>query len=141
MKCVLIAGLAVCVLGLLLLGWSMFGDHSSFQTGLSHFEGLPPTASDITVYQNRNLSGVLIADFKIAELEFVSFAAEKHWVVQPISGSAFVFQARAFHEGRPNEKKEITDGLYYSRRADNGGGLTAAYDRKDGHAYIDRSSR
>jgi hypothetical protein len=141
MKRVFIIVLALGLLGIVLLGWSMFGDHSRFQTGLGRYEGLPSTASDITVFQNRNISGIFIADFKIAEPDFVSFAVEKHWAVQPISGSVFIFQARAFQESRPNDKKEITDGLYYSQRADNGGGVTVAYDRKDGRAYIDSSSR
>ncbi|MEI7730128.1 MAG: hypothetical protein WCO56_11185 [Verrucomicrobiota bacterium] len=127
--------------GLFLLGWGMFGDHASFQTGLDQYEGLPPKASDITVYQNKNISGIFVADFKITEPDFRSFAAEKHWPVQPISGSTFVFQARAFHEDRANDKKVITDGLVYSQRAANGGGVTVTYDRKDSRAYIDSSSR
>ena len=93
------------------------------------------------MYQKRNISGVFIADFTITEPDLVSFAVQKHWAVQPISGSAFVFQARAFQENRPNDKKEITDGLYYSQRAGNGGGITVAYDRKDSRGYIDSSSR
>jgi len=141
MKRVLTIVLMLGLLGVVLLGWSMFGDHSGFQTGLGRYEGLPPTASDITIYQNRNISGIFIADFKLSEPDFLSFAAEKHWAIQPISGSAFVFHARAFQEGRPNDKKEITDGLYYSQRAGNGGGVTVAYDRKDSRAYIDNSSR
>ena len=119
----------------------MFGDRSSFQTGLDRYEGLPHTASDITIYENKNMSGVFIADFKIAERDFVSFAATQHWSLEPISGSASVFQAKAFHEGRSNDKKEISDALYYSKRAGNGGGVTVAYDRKDGRGYIDSSSR
>jgi len=129
------------LLGVLFLGWAMFGDHSSFQTGLGRYEGLPPKASDITVYRDQNISGTFVADFKIPEPDFLSFAAEKHWAIQPITGSESVFQARAFQESRPNDKREITDGLYYSKRAANGGGVTVAYDRKGGRAYIESSSR
>lgn len=141
MKRALIAGFVVVVLAIVLVGWSMFGDHSSFEAGLASYEGLPAGASDIVVYRNRNISGVFLADFKIQEPEFVAFAKGKQWQLQPISESTFVFQARAFHEGRPNDKKAIADGLYYSLRASNGGGVTAAYDRSDGRAYIDSSSR
>jgi hypothetical protein len=129
------------MLGLLLLGWAMFGDHSTFQTGLANYEGLPEKASDITVFRDRNISGQFVADFRIAEPEFVAFSKERNWAVQPITNPESVFHARAFHEGRPNNKKEISDGLYYSRRAANGGGVTVAYDRKDGRAYIQSSSR
>lgn len=129
------------LLGVVLLGWMMFGENASFQTGLSSYEGLPQAASDITVYRNANISGNVVVDFRISEPDFVSFAAEKHWAVQPISGAEFVFHAEAFREGRPNDKKEISDGLYYAQRASNAGGVTAAYDRKDSRAYIQSSSR
>jgi len=141
MKRIVVSCVGLTVIGVLALGWAMFGDRSSFQTGLDRCEGLPQTASDITIYEAKNISGVLIADFKIAEHDFVSFAATKHWSLEPISNSASVFQAKAFHEGRSNDKKEITDGLYYSKRAANGGGVTVAYDRKSGRGYIDSSSR
>ena len=141
MKRFVIGCLCLIAVGFLLLGWAMFGDRSSFQTGLDRYEGLPNTASDITIYENKNMSAIFIADFKIAEHDFVSFAATQHWSLEPISGSASVFQAKAFREGRANDKKEIIDGLYHSKRAANGGGVTAAYDRKDGRGYIDSSSR
>lgn len=141
MKRALIVVLVLAGLGLLLSGWVMFGDHSSFQTGLSYYDGLPSTASDITVYRNPNISGVFAADFKISESDFASFVAGKHWSVQSISGSEVVFQASDFHERRPSATKEISDGLYYSLRTGNGGGTTIAYDRKDGRAYICISSR
>src|SRR5438045_854967 len=130
MKRILIGCLALSVIGFVLVGWITFGDRSSFQLGLAAYEGLPHTASDITIYQEKNISGVYVADFKIAEADFVSFATDKGWALQPITGSAAVFQANAFQEARPNDKKEITDGLYYSKRAPNGGGVTVAYDRK-----------
>ena len=141
MKRIVVVCFCLIVVGFLVLGWAMFGDRSSFQTGLDRYRGLPLSSSDITIYENRNMSGVFIADFRIAEHDFVSFAATRGWSLEPISGSAFVFQAKAFHEGRPNDKKEIIDGLYYSKRAANGGGVTVAYDRKNGRAYIERSSR
>src|SRR5580765_197108 len=141
MKRAIIIILGLAVAAVLVLGWCMFGDHSEFHTGVANYEGLPAAASDITVYQNRNISGAFVMDFRISESNFVTFAREKHWDVKPISGSESAFQAKAFHEGRPNDKKEITDGLFYSQRAANGGGITAAYDRQTGRAYIDSSSR
>ena len=136
--------LTVCVLvilSVLSLHWVMFGDRSSFATGLPNLNGLPKEASDITVYQNKNISGVFLADFRIPEKDLVTFGIAHNWDLRPVSGSVSVFHANAFHERRPNERKEISDGLYYSKRVNNGGGVTVAYDRKEGRAYIDRSSR
>ena len=141
MKRIFIIILGIGVVVVLLLDRGMFGDHSSFQTGLTWYDGLPAAASDITIYHNRNISGAFIADFKISESDFVAFAQEKHWDVQPISGPVSVFQAKAFHERRRNDELEITDGLFYSQRAANGGGITAAYNRRNGRAYIQSSSR
>jgi len=141
MKRIIVGSFCLILVGFLVLSWAMFGDRPSYQTGLARHERLPNTASDITIYQNKNMSGVFIADFNIAEHDFVSFAAEQHWFLQPISGSVSVFHATAFHEGRPNDKKEIIDGLYYSKRAANGGGVMVVYDRKNGRGYIDSSSR
>ena len=75
MKRIVVGCFCLMVVGFLVRGWAMFGDRSSFQTGLDRYKGLPPTASDITIYENRNMSGVFIADSKIAEHDFVSFAA------------------------------------------------------------------
>ena len=141
MKRIVVGCVCLIVVCVLVLCWAMFGDRSSFLTGLDSYEGLPYTASDSTIYRNKNMSGVFIADFRISEHDFVSFAAEQHWFLQPISGSVSVFHATAFHEGRPNDKKEIIDGLYYSKRAANGGGVMVVYDRKNGRGYIDSSSR
>ena len=141
MKRLLIIVLAFGIAAVLLLGWSMFGDHASFHKGLRQYEGLPAAASDITVYQDKNISGTFVAHFKISEPDFIAFAQEKHWGVKPISDPESVFQPEAFQDRHPNDKKDITNGLFYSQRAANGGGITAAYDRESGRAYIDSSSR
>lgn len=125
----------------LLLNWEMFGDHSSFQKGLAKYEGVPSTASDITVYENKNISGSFVADFKIAEADFLAFAREKHWGVKPIEGSAWVFHAEAFQIKNPNDKKRIRDGWFCSQPDPEKEWMEAAYDRSSGRAYIFRSSR
>src|SRR6266516_1197030 len=106
MKRIVVGCFVLIAVGFLVLGWAMFGDRSSFHTGLDRYEGLPHTASDISIYAGKNSSGVFSADFKIAENDFVSFAATRHWSLEPISGSASVFEAKAFHERRTNKKKE-----------------------------------
>jgi hypothetical protein len=141
MKRIFLTALALGVTAVLFLAWSMFGDHSSFYTGLKQHEKVPSSGSDITIYQNQNISEIFAADFRISEPNFLSFAREKHWDVQPISGSVFVSQAATLHEGQPNDKKLITDGWLYSKRAPTGAGITIAYDRPSGRAYIESSSR
>lgn len=96
MKRVVIIVFGFGLLGIVLLGRTMFGDHSSFQAGLSSYEGLPSAASDITIYRNNDISGSFVADFKISEPDFVSFAAQKHWPVQPISSAEEVFNPPSF---------------------------------------------
>jgi hypothetical protein len=136
------ASLVLIVLAILsFLFWISFRNQISFASGLSSYEGLPSTASDITVFQNKNVNGIFVADFQIVESNFVAFAAEKTWSLQPITNAEFVFQAKAFHDGKPNEKLEITDGLFYSKRAENGGGITVAYDRKSGRGFIENNNR
>jgi hypothetical protein len=141
MKRVLITVLVLGVSGFLLLNWLLFGDRSSFQSGLAQYTDLPAAASDITVYQQRNITDQFAADFIITETDFVSFAAENQWALEPITNSARIFYARAFHRGEPNDTKDLTNGLYYSKRAANGGGITVAYDRDGGRGYIERASR
>jgi hypothetical protein len=133
--------LALSVGLMVLLNWAMFGDHSSFQKGLAKYEGVPATASDITVYENKNISGVYVADFKISEADFLAFAREKHWGVKPIDGAAWVFQAEAFQIKNPNDKKKIHNGWFCSQPNAEGHWIEAAYDLRSGRAYIYRSSR
>lgn len=119
----------------------MFGRNESYQTGLSSYTGLPPTASDITIFMNRNITGTVIADFKITENDFVAYAKEKSWSLQPITAPKKIRHAQAYHEGRFAEHKEITDGLYYERREADGGGTTLMYDRATSRAYIYETAR
>ena len=121
--------------------WSIFADHTLYKEGLSSFDGLPSSASDISVSRNQNISGLFVSDFRIAESDFVSFAVSNHWDLQTIAGSAYVYEARALKDGTVRAKKEITNGWFFSRRNDSGAGVDVAYDRKDGRAYVNRSSR
>jgi hypothetical protein len=125
----------------LLLNWAMFGDHSSFQKGLAKYEGVPATASDITVYENKNISDRYVAEFKISEADFLAFAREKNLGNKPIAGSASVYQAEAVHNGRPNDKKRIHDGWFCAQPDPEGQFIEVAYERPSGRGYIYRISR
>ncbi|HBC88189.1 MAG TPA: hypothetical protein DCZ94_14660 [Lentisphaeria bacterium] len=134
---ILLFGLLVFVL----FGWFMFGDHSSFETGLKKYELLPDSAHDITVFKNPNISGMFLCDFSIDEEGFKDYSEKQKWKVEEIKDLKDLFTAKAFHEGTPNERHKIKNGLYYSKIAANGGGVTVGYDRDNGRGYISRSSR
>lgn len=123
---------------------ALFGERVSFQTGLASCEGIPVTATDISVFRNENMSGMFVADFRISEADFLAFAAEKGWSVvkvAPPGTSGPIFTAQALHVGRGMADKQIFDGYYYSKRAPNGGGVTVAWDRAEGRGYLDISAR
>ena len=141
MKRAIAGTLILGIAAVLFLGWNMFGDHSFYKEGLSSFEGLPSTASDISVYRNNNISGLFISDFQIAELDFVSFAASNRWAIQRTQGLVYVYEARAFKDGPPGGKKEINAGIFFEDRTASGSGITVAYDRANSRAYINRSMR
>src|SRR6266576_2026410 len=96
MKRFVIVCFCLITVGFLALGWVIFGHRSSFQTGLDTYEGLPQTASDITIYENKNMSGIFIADFKIAEHDFVSFAATQALVLGADFGFSVRFPSESF---------------------------------------------
>ena len=134
--------LALCLLvNCTVVSLVMFGDRSSFEGGLGNYEGIPEAASDINVFKNDNISGMFLADFEIGEDEFVRFAESEGWDLDDVSGSEHIFVAEAYFEKAANPWTTIRNGLYYSKRARNGGGVTVGYDRKGGRGYISSSSR
>lgn len=119
----------------------MFGDRTSLEEGLSEYDGIPSSASDINIFKNENLSGMFLADFAISEDNFVSFAEEKGWELEAISGRENIFVAKPYFEEVENPRRAITSGYYFSDRARNGGGVTVAFDRNSGRGYISSSNR
>jgi hypothetical protein len=127
--------------GFALLCWAMFSDHSSYSEHLAVFEGLPPTASDITVYTNRNITGTVVAEFAIREADFVTWAEKNQWGVTEIVAPIEIGNPQAYHQGDPNRRTKVERGLYASHRRSNGGGIDVAYDRAKSKGLISRSSR
>lgn len=136
-----ISFVVLVVIALIVFNWIMFGDHSSFESGLAKYEYLPDTAHDITVYTNLNISGTFICDFSMKEEIFKDFAKKQDWKIKEIKFPEYIFDAYEFHKGNTHKKHQIKSGLYYSKRADNGGGITVGYDRDNGRGYINKSSR
>jgi len=121
--------------------WAMFSDQSSFSAGLSSFEDLPSTAKDISVYKNSNISGLQIMEFTIPESDFRDYAENHSWPLNEISDTQLVMSAMEYHNKKGNYYKEISSGLFFEKRQENGGGVTVAYDRGNQIAYVNRSSR
>lgn len=133
--------LALMVTGVALLGWGMFGDHSSYSENLASFEGLPETASDISVFTNLNITGTVVADFNIAESDFITWATANGWKIEEIKSPIRIASPLAFSQGNPNTFMTLEQGLYASHRKANGGGIDVAYNRAIKRASISRSSR
>lgn len=152
-----ISFIVLIVIAFFLFYWTMFGDHSSFESGLAKYEYLPGTAHDITVYTNSNISGMFICDFSMKEEDFKDFAKKQGWEIEEIKSIAqkqglkpeefallnAMYTAREFYRyrGDANKRHQIKNGLYYSKRANNGGGITVGYDRDNNRGYISKSSR
>lgn len=124
-----------------LLSWVLFADRQVYLTGLAQYKGLPQEASDIRVFRNENISGTFCTDFAISEEAFRVFAASQGWTLREISGEEMIITAEARNAGRQADWHRISRGLWWSQRAPNGGGVTAAYDRGTGRAWIDSSAR
>lgn len=149
---VLLKRFSKVVLAIVVLAWCllvnctvvslvMFGDRPSFEEGISKYEGVPSSASDINIFKNENFTGMFLVDFAISEDDFVGFAEEMGWVLEGISGRENIFVAKLYFEEAENPRRAITSGYYFSDRAPNGGGITVAFDRNSGRGYISSSNR
>ena len=137
----LFAFIVVVVAGVGLLSQAMFADQSAYSEHLAAFEGLPDTAADITVFSNMNITGTVVAEFTIREADFVAWAAAHEWPLTEISTPIEIGNPRAFHEGTPNRRTTVENGLHASLHRENNGGVDIAYDRQNGLGRISRSSR
>ena len=127
--------------GFAFLCWAMFSDRSSYSEHLSVFDGIPRTASDITVFTNKNITGTVVAEFDICEADFVAWAAQNQWGVAEIVSRITIDTPQAYNKGDPNRRTSIERGLYATHRRSNGGGIDVAYDRTNRKARFSRSSR
>ena len=135
-------GLAlIAVASIILLLWAMFADQSTFSSGLSTYGDLPPTATDIAVYENRDIGGLRLIELKISEEQLRSYAESQDWSLREIAGLEHIMSANAFHHDKANSLKTISDGLFFQDRRPNGGGVTIAFNRLNQVAYINSSSK
>lgn len=133
--------ICTAIIFLWFLNWLFFGDQSSYVSGLNKYEGLPVTASNISVYKNTNISGMFIGDFTMNEDDFITFAKGKGLRLDEADDSSRIYSARDFYEGKTSYPHLIKNGLYGKKRARNGGGITLGYDRDTNKGYINKSSR
>ena len=119
----------------------MFSDHSSYETGINQNEHLPKSAKDINLFRNSNISGRFVCDFSIGEDPFKLFAKKELWEPKEVTEQVQISTAISVHENNYKKSMIITNGLFYSKRTPNGGGITVAYNRENQRCYISRSSR
>jgi hypothetical protein len=111
---------------------------------------LPKSASHISYLRSY---GFTAYEFDISESDFRAWSS---WELQPISKPVTVmrysFTNQADFDTRNTSMAQwdrweekcratVSDGLWYERRRGNGGGVTVAYDRTKGRAYIQTSPR
>ena len=134
-----VGGLPIWVV--LLALWAMFGRAPYFAAGLASYEGLPPTASDIIVFESRDIASIVAVNFKITEADFVAFAEALGLQVAPITSGQPILDAEALHRGDPDFDRVISNGLVGEERAPNGAGVTLVFDRELGRGFLVQSSR
>ncbi len=134
-----VGGLPIWIV--LLALWAMFGRAPYFAAGLASYEGLPPTASDITVFESRDIASIVAVNFRITEADFVAFAEALDLQVAPITSWESIPDAEALHRGDPDFDRAISNGLVCEERAPNGAGVTLVFDRELGRGFLVQSSR
>ena len=146
MKWVKKIGLVLIVLACLSAAyefWAMFTDQSEVAEHVEAVDWLPATASNISYYVNKNISGIVACEFTMAESDFLDLATKHEWQMDKIESSTSMTRYTWFVEGsKPSDHyATIEQGYYYSKRRPSGAGITVAYDLERQVVYVMRSSR
>lgn len=103
---------------------------------------LPSSATNVSYYKSYSFTSY---EFDISEAEFKAWA---WWDTEPISTPICVMrydyptaEKQAYVEHSEGSYACVTDGLGYTYRQSNGGGIQVAYDRKLGRAFFHSSPR
>lgn len=138
---VLLGLLAVFLIG---LNWILFGNHAEWAEHVTSYGRAPAGARDISWYESRNISGNVAFEFLLPETEFKAWAEGQNWLLEEITPTrppVLPWTPSMFIHKNDVLTPEVTTGLFYEKRAGNGGGVTAVYDRATSRVYIHRSSR
>jgi hypothetical protein len=143
--------LAACGMALLR---SMYLDFTSVEMGehQQSVDWLPNTASDISYYRSYSLTAY---EFTIAESEFLAWSRfDLLRIEKPVSVLRYccVSARLAPLDGSTADEAKliaymnsqtatVSNGWYYKRRRQNGGGITMAYDRETRRAFVETSLR
>lgn len=146
--------LAVTVIGCgigVLRGCYIELTHVETAEGVERVDWLPPTASNVSYYKSYMYTAY---EFDMSEADFKSWTWHK---VKPITTNVqvnrFSYMTRdssALDLSSPEEQWKrweeagtatVTNGLYYSDRRSNGGGVTLAYDRAIGRVFFQTNPR
>ena len=125
--------------------------HVETAESVKRVDWLPPTASNVSYYKSY---GYTAYEFEMSEADFRCWA---RFEVKPITSKVqinrFSYMTRdssALDLNSPDERWKrweeagtatVTDGLYYSERRSNGGGVSLAYDRQRGRVFYQTNPR
>lgn len=124
-----------------MLFFMLFSGRSSFQSGLSKFEGLPEQASNIDYYKLHDIAtGLTALDFTISEQEFRKYAESQEWYLSEFDSSEFdrsrEVKTASYFAGKQKSEITVKNGLFFERHKENGGGITVIYDRDNKRAHV-----
>ncbi|QJE97392.1 hypothetical protein [Luteolibacter luteus] len=126
--------------GLGFIGWMIFGNHSRYVTGAKDHEFADPSAGPIDYYENRNISGLQVVTYAVAEDEFKPFAERHGWKLEWKPEGAIIPTPAACAAG-DFSFKPLGPCWYYEDRRSNGGGISVAFVPGSSRAYIYKTSR
>jgi hypothetical protein len=143
--------ITVLVCGLAFLR-AVYIDLTYVETGenVEYVKWLPKSASNVSYYRSYSFTAY---EFDISEADFLAWS---FWKMQPITKPVSVI--RYSYTNHPpylsqtptSEELEqwysqchatVSNGWWYERRQSNGGGVSVAYDRKKGRAFVQTSPR
>jgi len=135
--------LFIAFLGAGYILWTMFSDRSEVVEHVDTVDWLPASASNISYYMNKNITGMLTCEFAIAESDFLDFAMQNEWPVSKMESPINVTRYTKFIEkSKTSDHYAVVEqGYYYSKQWPNGAHISVAYDLVRQIAYLNRSSR
>ena len=79
----------LCFLAGFLVLDAMLGDNIETAEHLDAVDWLPGSASNISYYRNKNISGLFSYEFTMAEPDFLEYAMERGWKLRKIDSPVF----------------------------------------------------
>jgi len=128
------------IIGILFLGWAMFGDHSKHVVNAPSHRLAPTQAIGIEYFENPNIAGIVSVTYSISHNDFRQFADQMGWTLTEKHDLTFINTPSAFAD-RNLAPLSLNYCLFYEDRHPNGGGITVVYVPQSSRAYINTSNR